>query len=80
MRKIYVIAAEIADDWASPYFGAMPYLQAMHELSSMDDYYGCDSAESIIRYFLGNASSWRGDTAQRIKSELNSMLKTHDKK
>jgi hypothetical protein len=27
-----------------------------------------------VRYFLANASSWRGETARRIKAELNAML------
>jgi hypothetical protein len=35
----------------------------------------CDGAETIVRYFLSNASTWRGEDAKRIKAELKSMLK-----
>jgi len=34
-----------------------------------------DSGDSIVRYFLSNASTWRGETARRVKKELNAMLK-----
>jgi hypothetical protein len=35
-----------------------------------------DSGRSIVAYFLSNASTWRGETAKRIKLELNKMLKS----
>jgi len=28
-----------------------------------------------VRYFLSNATTWRGDTARRIKAELKEMLR-----
>jgi hypothetical protein len=34
-----------------------------------------DDANGIILYFLANASSWRGDTARRIKAELKNISK-----
>ena len=75
-RPIYEIAKEIRKDWgAKMYFGAKPYISAMMSLSSVDDNYGLDDARSIINYFLSNASSWRGETARRIKKELNAMVK-----
>ena len=75
-RPIYEIAKEIRKDWGEKiYFGAKPYLSAMMYLSSVDDNYGLDDARSIINYFLANASSWRGETARRIKTELKSMVK-----
>ena len=74
-RSLSVIAAEIKKDWKKPYFGAVPYLQAMACLDSIDDNYGWDSGKSIVLYFLANASSWRGDVARRIKKELNAMAK-----
>jgi len=73
-RKLYVIAEEIQLHWHKPYFGAVPYLTALHSLSDLDDKVGLESAESIIVYFLGNAQSWRGPIAKRIKAELNQML------
>jgi len=73
-RPLYVIANEIRRDWKRPYFGAVPYLEALEELSSIRQNYGLDSGESVVRYFLANAATWRGETARRIKSELNSLL------
>lgn len=74
-RSISVIANEIRNDWKNVYFGAKPYLAAMMCLNSVDDYYGMDDAKSIILYFLANASSWRGETARRVKAELKAMTK-----
>lgn len=73
-RPINEIAREIDNKWKNIYFGARPYLNAMYSLKSIDDSYGYDSAESIIRYFLSNASSFRGEDAKRIKNELKAML------
>ena len=75
MRTLSTIAYEISKDWKKPYFGAVPYIQAMSTLGDIKQPYGYDSGESIVRYFLSNATSWRGDTARRIKSELKDMLK-----
>jgi hypothetical protein len=72
-RPLYQIAKEIRQDWKNVYFGAVPYLQAMMSLNSIDDNYGMDSAKSIVLYFLSNASTWRGENAKRIKSELKKM-------
>lgn len=75
-RPLCTIAKEIYSDWGSKvYYGAIPYLQAMLVLNNMDDMYGCDSADTIVLYFLSNATRWRGNTARRIKAELNNMLK-----
>jgi len=75
MRSVSAIAKEISDDWSKVYFGAVPYLDAMRSINSIDDTFGYDSAKSIVRYFLANAQSWRGDTARRVKAELKEMLK-----
>ena len=77
-RPIYLIAQEIRKDWKKPYFGAVPYLNAMMTLDNINDYYGMDSARSIIAYFLGNANTWRGDVARRIKKELNELIKINN--
>lgn len=76
MRSLSVIASEIKKDWGvKMYFGAKPYVSAMGCLVSINDMYGCESGESIVRYFLGNATTWRGEKAREIKKELNLMLK-----
>jgi len=74
IRTLGAIAAEISADWQKPYFAAVPYLQAMRTLGSINDNYGYDSGDSIVRYFLANAQTWRGDTARRVKAELKAML------
>jgi hypothetical protein len=74
MRQLSVIAREISQNWKNPYFGAVPYIGAMSTLSDINDQYGYDDARSIVRYFLSNATSWRGDTARRVKAELKGML------
>lgn len=74
-RPLYAIAREISRVWPRPYFGAVPYLDAMRTLTGMADNYGADTARSIVAYFLANASTWRGPDARRIKAELNGMLK-----
>lgn len=73
-RPLYEIARDIKNDWKNVYFGAKPYLDAMACLNSINDNYGWDSADSIVRYFLGNASTWRGETAKAIKKELKAMV------
>ena len=73
-RPLNEIARGIRKDWKNPYFGARPYLDAMRTLDSINDNYGFDSAKSIVRYFLANASTWRGETARNIKKELKAMV------
>jgi len=74
MRKIKEIAKEIKSSWKNPYFGAHPYLEAMFQLSSIEDNYYQDSARDIVTRFLANAGTWRGEDARRIKAELKKML------
>jgi len=74
-RPLYEIAAEISNDWKGKvYFGARPYLSAMSTLDSIEDNYVYDSGKSIVLYFLANAGTWRGETARRIKIELNKII------
>jgi hypothetical protein len=74
-RSLNTIANNIRKDWTKPNFAAKPYLDAMGSLSTMQDKYYFDDAASIVRYFLSNATSWKGETAKAIKAELKSMLK-----
>jgi hypothetical protein len=73
-RPISTIAREIKSDWNKVYFGAVPYLDAMQSLNSIDDNYMYDTGKSVVRYFLANAGTWRGDKAREIKAELKAML------
>lgn len=72
-RPIFEIAREIKKLWVpvSPY--ALPYLNAMMDLNSINDRYMFDSGKSVVLYFLANAGSWRGEDARRIKAELKRM-------
>ena len=76
MRPLSVIAADIENDWQEKVnFGARPYLDAMHSLNAVTDHFACDPGDSIVRYFLSNASTWRGPVARSIKAELKAMIK-----
>jgi len=78
-RPLHQIAREINDDWRVQGKGvslyARPYLDALLTLESIDDNYYQDSADSVVRYFLANASTYRGEKAKALKAELKSMLK-----
>jgi hypothetical protein len=74
-RTICEIALEINQDWKPVNYAAKPYLLAMLSLKDMSSKYGEDSAKNIILYFLSNASTWRGETAKRIKLELKKLCK-----
>ena len=74
-RPISEIAKEIRAYWkpVSPY--AKPYLDAMYSLNDISDDYFADSGKSVVLYFLSNAGAWRGETAKRIKAELEQLIK-----
>ena len=75
VRPLYEIAREIRTDWTKPYFGAVPYLDAMATLTRVSDNYYFDSGKSVVLYFLSNATTWKGEVARRIKTELKAMVK-----
>lgn len=75
VRNINVIAREVLADWKKPSPYALPYIKAMLALQSIDDKYLFEDGRSVVLYFLSNAGSWRGDTARRVKAELNAALK-----
>ena len=79
MRPIFEIAREIRSNWSKQgkgiNYAAKPYLDAMADLNSITDNYMYDSGKSVVLYFLCNATSWKGETARRIKAELKGMCK-----
>jgi hypothetical protein len=81
MRTIREIGMEINRDWQPPNYAAAPYLRAMIEeeyedINTPADYSICRAAaRSVVARFLGNAGTWRGETARRVKAELKGMLK-----
>lgn len=78
MRSISTIAREIEADWSKigkgVNYAAKPYLDAMKSLDKISDDYGADTGKSVVLYFLSNASSYRGETAKRLKAELKAMV------
>jgi len=74
-RPLHVVAADVRRHWPKVNYAAVPYLNAMAKLNKLTDMYGADHADDIVRYFLSNATSWRGDDARRVKAELKAMLR-----
>lgn len=80
-RSLSTIAADVYATWRTSagkpnvWYGAKPYLEAMASLDKITDPYMYDKGVDIVRYFLSNATTWRGDDAKRIKAELKQMLK-----
>jgi hypothetical protein len=73
------IARMIRKDWGKQgkgvSYSAKPYLDAMASLDDINDDYGNDSGVSVVRYFLSNASTWKGPVAKQVKAKLNKMCK-----
>ena len=72
-RPLSNIAHDIRRDWANVNFAAQPYLAAMLQMDKVTDRYMYDDGRSIVRYFLANASTWRGPVAKVIKAELRAL-------
>ena len=65
-RPLYEIARNIQDEWKPKvHYSAKPYLDAMTTLNKITDSYFLDGGSYIVRYFLNNASTWRGETAKK---------------
>ncbi len=81
-RLLSVIAKEIYQNWNRTNSGtelnyaAKDYLIAMFTLNSINDRYLFESGREVVARFLCNANSWKGETARRIKKELNAMLRS----
>jgi hypothetical protein len=74
-RRLSTIAREIRRAWPRVYFAAAPYLDAMQYLDNINDKYLYDDARSIVRYFLANAATFKGDAAKALKAELKALIK-----
>lgn len=88
LRPIYQIAQAVADNWAACYsdkpqkpnfyIRAMPYLNAMHHLSTPATRYGMEYGGMIVAHFLNFATQWRGPFARSVKIELNEHLERYN--
>lgn len=47
-----------------------PYAEALLSLETIEDNYMFDSGRCIVGGFLSNCSTWKGETARRVKAEL----------
>lgn len=74
-RPLKLIAKDIYADWKSPYFGAVPYLEAIDRLNHVDDKFGEEDGRTQVIYLLSNMTTWKGEVARRIKAELQELLK-----
>jgi hypothetical protein len=72
--SISQIANVVSNDWKKVSIYAEPYLDAMYSLESINDNYILDSGRSIVAYFMSNATSWKGDVARMVKTELKNRL------
>lgn len=70
------LAQIIDEDWRPRPSAYDQFVTAL--LGASDGWYGADSEEVCIRYFLANARGWRGVLARRVKAELLRRLKTKD--
>jgi hypothetical protein len=73
-RPLYTIARDIQRAWPKVNYAAVPYLDAMSALNSINDKYLYDDGRGIVRYFLANAAQFKGDTAKALKAELKALL------
>jgi len=64
------LARIISATWPKVNYAAKPYLDAMRSLQSIGDAFHEDDGKTVVIYFLGNASSYRGETAKLVKAEL----------
>lgn len=80
VRNLNTISREIYDDWINMSVHAKPYVEAMgmgahvtRDNIKREKFY-LDSYTSVVRYFLANAASWRGERARMIKNELKTWI------
>lgn len=69
------LARVIKQTWPKPYFGAVPYIEAMNEMTTFADPYYCDKGADMGLYFLANANTYRGEQAKLVKAEIKRRLK-----
>ena len=74
-RNIAGIARLIRANWPKPKYSAVPYINAMLQIESVDGMFGADTSRDVVTRFLINASGWRGEAAREIKAELKRRIK-----
>lgn len=62
-------------NWRNKFAYAVPYIDALRTLDSVNDNYGWDSGKSLVLYLLANLGTYRGEKAKEIKAILKAMTK-----
>jgi hypothetical protein len=81
MKPLNQLAAEILVDWkespSSAFYRiqSMPYVEAMLTMRTCEDRYGLEWGDMVVARALNALHQWRGETARKVKAELNEHLK-----
>jgi hypothetical protein len=75
-RPLSEIAGEIRRSWKSAPPSAAHYVDVMSQMDAPDDDYEGDPGAAIVFCFLAKAAAWQGETARRIKAELEALTRT----
>ena len=78
-RTIKDIVADITATWGEEKvrttgYAAKPYLEALATVETVDEMYGADKAEHLVRYLLTNLTQFKGARARELKEELRAHL------
>lgn len=69
------IVRTIRADWRNPYFGAVPYLDALEGLTTWDCTVEFESARALAPYLLNNLKTYKGETARFVKAQLKEVAR-----
>lgn len=73
-RPLSEIAKDIEKNWKNINENAVPYLEAMKGMKMITESYYNEDGRNIVTQFLANSVKWKGETANKIKTELKAML------
>jgi hypothetical protein len=84
MKPLNQLAAEILVDWKESPSTALyrikglPYIEAMLSMKTCEDRYGLEYGDMIVAHALNCLHQWRGETARKVKLELNEHLEVYN--
>lgn len=55
-----------------------PLSHTLTQWHGIDDKYGLDNAVDVLAYFLGQYSTWKGEVARRVKTEIKGVPAMHE--
>ncbi len=76
-KSLSQYANEILSDWPNPPEHVRERLIALQSVDQITGYYDLDTVKSIVLYVLAGMGGWRGETAKKIKKELNDICKKY---